>query len=365
MKRMKAVVRDRLKRLRVELRRRGLAAMLVTSPVDVGYLSGFTGEDSWLIVTGGGATLVTDSRFTEQAEVDCAGISIVVRKRAMIEAVGGLLRRKHIRKVGFDPGNVTVAVRSKLARAAKKVRLTEVPEVVASLRARKDESELRAIRRAVEVAEEAWASLRRAVRPGMSERRLAAELDHQMRLAGAEGPAFGTICGIDASGAMPHARPGDRRLRRGSVVVVDFGARVGGYVCDLTRVLFAGRIPPLARKVYETVLEAQLAGIAAMRPGALLKDVDAAVRGVIDAAGWGKHFQHGTGHGIGREVHERPGLSPLAGEGRLEQGMVVTVEPGVYLRGRFGIRIEDDVLVTRSGHRVLTSVEKDLEAMVL
>ncbi|HUX17277.1 MAG TPA: M24 family metallopeptidase, partial [Phycisphaerae bacterium] len=184
-------------------------------------------------------------------------------------------------------------------------------------------------------------------------------------LAGSDGPAFPTICAVDASAAMPHAVPGNRRLRRGSVLLVDFGARVGGYVCDLTRMLFAGRIAPRVRRAYEAVRAAQVAAIARVRPGASFTEVDAAARAVLSEAGLGKAFSHGTGHGIGREVHEPPGLGPRAGKGTLEPGMVVTVEPGVYFRGAFGIRLEDDCLVTKTGRRVLTRVEKDLEAMIL
>ena len=362
---MRTIVRDRLKRLRERLAERRLRAMLVTRTADVGYLSGFMGDDSWLLVAESGATLITDSRCTVQAARECPWVARVIRRGSMVDAVGDVVRRKRVRRVGFDPTSMTVAGRSDLARALGKARLVAVRDVVSTLRMRKDALEVRAIRKAIRVAEEAWAGFRRAVRLGMTERRLAAELDHRLRLAGADAPAFDTILAIDASGAMPHARPGDRRLHRGSVVVVDFGARVGGYVCDLTRVLFAGRIRPHARRAYETVLEAQSAGIAAVRPGALLKDVDAAVRRVITAAGWGRHFQHATGHGLGREVHEAPGLSARAGKQRLEEGMVVTIEPGVYFEGRFGIRIEDDVLVTRTGRRVLTGVEKDIGAMVV
>ena len=199
----------------------------------------------------------------------------------------------------------------------------------------------------------------------MTEQRLAAELDHQMRLAGADGPAFPTICAVDASASMPHARPGGRRLKRGSILLTDFGALRGGYVCDLTRVLAAGKMAPRIRAVYDVVREAQAAGIVAVGPGVLLVDVDAAARQVIQAAGHSRHFQHGTGHGLGRQVHEPPNLGFRAGKGRLEPGMVVTIEPGIYLAGRFGIRIEDDVLVTETGRRVLSHLETDPEAMVL
>ncbi|MBM4018431.1 MAG: M24 family metallopeptidase, partial [Planctomycetes bacterium] len=213
-------------------------------------------------------------------------------------------------------------------------------------------------------AEAAFNEFRRYVKLGMTEKALAADLDHRMRLAGADAPAFPTIVAADATAAMPHARPGGRRLKRGSVLLVDFGAQVGGYLCDLTRVLFAGRIRPDVRRVCGLVLGAQAAATEAARPGAALADVDAAARRVIHEAGFGRRFQHGTGHGFGRQVHEPPALA-RGSKGRLEPGMVVTIEPGIYLRGRFGIRIEDDVLIRPNGPEILTHLEKDPEAMVL
>jgi Xaa-Pro aminopeptidase len=362
---MNPPIAERVRGLARELRKLDLKAMLVTNPVDVGYLSGFTGDDSWLLVEGRALWLITDSRFTEQAEKECPGVTVVTRRRTLIEAATDLARKNRIRRLGFDPAHVVCRLHANLAKAMKRVRFVEAEGLAAKLRMRKDPGERRAIAEAIRVAEEAWAKWRKAVRIGMTERRMAAELDHRMRLAGAEGPAFETIVGIDASGSMPHHRPGDVRLKRGSVVVVDFGARVGGYVSDLTRVVFAGKIAPFAREVYNVVLEAQRAGIAAVKAGRRLKDVDAAARKVIEAAGHGKEFGHGTGHGLGRQVHEAPNMGPLSGNGRLAAGMVVTVEPGIYLRDRFGIRIEDDVLVTATGRRVLSSLEKDIEAMVL
>ena len=351
--------------LRRALGERGIQALLVTDPVDVGYLSGFTGDDSWLVAGKGRGWLLTDSRFAEQAETDCPDFAVTVRTGPMVEALSKIVRRKRLARLGFDPETVSAALLSRVRRGLKGVRLVRAPGVVSHLRLCKDATEIAAICRAVRVAEEAWRGFRRLVRTGMTEQRLAAELDHQMRLAGADGPAFPTIVAIDASAARPHAHPGGRRLRRGSVLLVDFGAHVAGYVCDLTRVLFAGKISPFARRVYGVVREAQAAGIARAGPGVAFKDVDAAVREVIETAGFGRLFGHGTGHGIGRRVHEGPGLAPRAGRGRLEAGMVVTIEPGIYLRGRFGIRIEDDVLITATGRRVLTRVEKDLDEIVL
>jgi Xaa-Pro aminopeptidase len=258
-----------------------------------------------------------------------------------------------------------VALRGRIAQALRGVRLVELPRAVGDLRLRKDASEVRAIGRAIGIAEAAFAAFRRLIRPGMTEERLAAELDHALRLAGSEGSPFPTICAVEASASRPHARPGGRRLGKRGLLLVDFGARAGGYASDLTRCLFAGKIPPHIARAYEVVLAAQEAGIRRAGPRVPLVEVDAAARAVMAAAGLGPKFAHGTGHGLGLEVHEPPALGPTVKEGSLQAGMVVTIEPGVYLRGEFGIRIEDDVLVTGRGRRVLSGLPKTLEAMVL
>jgi Xaa-Pro aminopeptidase len=300
----------------------------------------------------------------EQAEAECPGVRIVQRERSLAEAVGSELRRRRARRLGFEPESLTVELHGTLTRAARPAKLVPVPGAVRDLRLTKDAAEVRATRRAVRAAEDAWAAFRPTVEPGQTERALAARLDACLRDAGADGPAFPTICAVDASASMPHARPGKRRLKRRGLLLVDFGARVGGYVSDLTRVLVTSRIPPRVREVYELVREAQAAALKAVRPGISFRDLDAAARDVIARAGHADAYRHGLGHGIGREVHEAPGIGPRA-TGTVAPGMVFTIEPGVYLPGRFGVRIEDDVLVTETGCRVLTHLEKDLEAMVL
>ena len=362
---MTKAVANRLARLRRRFREKRLDALLVANPGDVGYLSGFTGEDSWLLVACRSAALLTDGRFIEQAGRECRGVTVVERKAGLADALADVLHpRRALFRLGFDAHQTTVTVRRRLARRLSGVRLVETRGWVADQRMVKDAGERRAVRRAIRVTEQAFHAFRKAVRLGMTERRLAAELDHRMRLAGADQPAFPTICAVDAASSMPHARPGGAKLKRGSVLLVDFGARVGGYVADLTRVLVAGRISPRVREVYQVVLAAQEAAIARVGPGVALAEVDQAARSVVMAAGFGPAFQHGTGHGIGREVHEPPALSARA-RGRLEPGMIVTVEPGIYLKGRFGIRIEDDVHVTASGRRTLSRLDRTLEAMVL
>jgi len=356
---------SRISRLLRKLHGEKLPAMIVTDPVNVSYLSGFTGDDSWLLVGCGRPCLLTDFRYTEQAERECPDVELVTRKKSMVEALVAVVRRRGVRSLGFDPEAVSVGLKARLEKGlGRRVRLGEAAGLVRDLRIRKDETELRAIRAAVRVAGAAFGQLRKRIDIGMTETRIAAELEYQMRLAGAEAAGFPTICAIDAAAAMPHAKPGSRRLKMGCVLLIDFGARVGGYVSDLTRVLFIGRIRPRVRSVYTVVQEAQAAAIAAARPAAPLREVHAAARGPIDDAGFGEKFQHGTGHGIGREVHEAPSFAQES-KGRLAPGMVVTVEPGIYLRGQFGIRIEDDVLITEAGPVVLSQLEKDPEAMVL
>jgi Xaa-Pro aminopeptidase len=199
----------------------------------------------------------------------------------------------------------------------------------------------------------------------MTETELAAELEYLMRRGGSGGPAFPTICAVGANASRPHARPGGRSLRGNDILLVDFGATFGGYRCDLTRMLTAGRIRPEFRRAYESVLSAQMAAIAAVRPGVSAAQVDAAARDTLVREGYGEAFGHGTGHGLGLETHEAPAVSPRAGQVELRPGMVITIEPGVYLPGRFGIRIEDDVLVTGDGCRVLSRLSKDLPGTML
>jgi len=242
--------------------------------------------------------------------------------------------------------------------------LVLAPPIVESMRRLKDEAELAVMRRAIRVAEDAFEAMRKTIRSGQTELELAARLEYEMKCRGASAPAFPTICAEGANAAAPHAHPGRRKIKRGSAILFDWGARVGRYCSDLTRMLFLGSIPARLREVYSVVLEAQLAGVAAVRPGWRMCDVDDAARSVIKRAGFGDRFTHGLGHGLGLNVHEPPSLSWRSKE-ELEPGMLVTVEPGIYLPGVGGVRIEDDVLVTPKGNRVLTSLDKSLEGAVV
>jgi Xaa-Pro aminopeptidase len=342
-------------------------ALLVSRPEDAGYLSGFSGQDSCLLLGRGWAVLLTDGRFAEQAQVECPDVGLYVRKKAMTDAVREALKGHGARRLGIQGGYVTVQFRDALAKKLRGTRIRAVRELVSELRIVKDEEEVRAIVHAGRIAEKAFQellSLGRRWWVGRTERELAAELEYRMRLAGADAPSFDSIIAVGPHGSLPHYRPGDTRVAAGQPVLIDWGAKVKGYCSDLTRVVFVGRIPPKLCEIYEVVRRAQAAGIAAARAGAALKAVDATARKVIVDAGFGEQFVHSLGHGLGRQVHEAPGLSRLA-KGRLRAGMVVTAEPGIYQPGVGGVRIEDDLLITRTGSRRLTSLPRDIEAMRL
>lgn len=342
-------------------------ALLVSRPQDVGYLSGFSGDDSCLLIGRGWHVLITDGRYDEQARAECDDIEVHVRKGSMATTVAELVRARKIRRLAIQSDHATVQFHQAIAKAVAPRKVKAAGGLVASLRLVKDAAEVRAVRRAIAVAQRAFRQMLAAGArrwAGRTERELAAELDYRMRLAGAEGPAFETIVAAGPHGSLPHYRPGSTRARSGQAVLVDWGAKVSGYCCDLTRVVFLGRIPRQLARVHEVVRRAQEAGIRAIRAGATCHGVDAAARDVIAQAGYAKQFVHGLGHGLGREVHEAPGLARNV-RTRLRAGMIVTVEPGVYLPGAGGVRIEDDVLVMAGGRRRLTSLPRRAEAMLL
>ncbi len=348
---------QRLVRLRRVLRRRTIAALLVTARDDIRYLTGFTGSAGQVLVTSRSTALITDFRYKEQAARQTRGIQIVIQKRDAAAAVRETADRLRGGRVSFDESSLTVEQVRLLRR--KGLRMKGIGDPVAELRQCKDPVEISRIRKAIGRAEASFRELRLAVRPGMTERELALRLEFLMRERGASRSAFDIIVASGANGSMPHATVSDRRLRDGDLVTVDFGAEADGYFCDITRTFCIGRPSARQREVHGLVLRAQEQAIKAVRPGVPCASVDAAARDIITAAGHGDHFGHATGHGIGLAVHEGPSLSALSKQ-VLAPGMVVTVEPGVYIPRWGGVRIEDMVLVTDRGSRLLTSLPRDL-----
>jgi Xaa-Pro aminopeptidase len=348
--------RDKLRKL---IERSGADALLVTNFVNVTYLTGFTGDSSYLLVTRSGEILLSDARFTTQLAEECPGLEALIRSPTtnLVSFVARAIKASKAVRLAFEGESMTVALRDRIADKLPKLALAPTNGVVEKLRIVKDREEISEIRRAISQAERAFAVVRAAIRPEQTEKEIADNLDHQMRLFGAKRSSFPPIVAVGPRSALPHAPPTEQRFGDGAFVLIDWGADGGLYKSDLTRVLHTARIPPKVQRVYGVVLKAQLAAIKAIRPGVTCHDVDAAARGVIEQAGFGRRFGHGLGHGIGLDVHESPRLGPKQ-KLPLRAGMVVTVEPGIYLPGFGGVRIEDDVLVTRCGHEVLTSVAK-------
>ena len=349
-------VRSRLGRLREELKRRKLDGMLVSSVASVRYVSGFTGDSSVALVTRRGQYLITDFRFEEEAAITAPLFRALIHRRGLMDMVGRTARRTRVRRLGVEEHVLTAAQQSAIRSGRT---LVPTKFLMERLRAVKSAAEAAVIRRAVAAAEKGLKSALRRMRGAPDERGAAAELRYALcRRIGAQDQAFETIVAEGPRGSLPHARPTERAIGRNSLLLIDWGARCGFYHSDLTRVVALGRIPRLFARLVRVVRDAQLAAMEAIRPGVAARDVDAAARKVIARAGYGKQFGHGLGHGLGLEVHEFPRVAPRS-EGRLEPGMVFTVEPGIYLPGRFGIRLEDDVLVTETGYEVLSSLPHD------
>jgi len=345
-------------KLRKSLAKAGADGMLVTNFVNVTYLTGFTGDDSFLLVTPKHAVLLSDPRYTTQISEECSGIDVEIRnvKMNMLELVARVVGRSGVAQLGVEAESITVGLCDRIANKLPKVSLIPLSSVIERHRMVKDKEEVAEIRRAVEQAERAFAVLRASLRPEQTEKEVADNLEHQMRLFGAKGAGFPSIIAVGPRAALPHARPTAKRIGDADFVLIDWGAD-SQYKSDLTRVLVTGKIPPKLERIYGVVLNAQLRAIEAIRPEVSCQEVDSVARKVIEDAGFGRQFGHGLGHGIGLDIHEGPRL----GQGQkniLKAGMVVTVEPGIYLPGWGGVRIEDDVLVTKTGHEVLTSVPK-------
>ncbi len=353
---------DRRTALRSLLPAAGVDALLVTDLVNVRYLTGFTGSNGALLLhadSDARSRFGTDGRYRTQAAAEVPDLA-VVEDRATALALAALAGELGATALGFESDAVTVDAHAALAQAAP-VPLHRAPGLTAGLRAIKDETEVDALRTACAAADAALADLLAAggLAPGRTEREVALDLETRMRGHGAQGPAFATIVAAGEHSAVPHHRPTDAELRRGDLVTLDFGALVGGYHSDTTRTLVLGPAAGWQRDLHDLVAAAQLAGRAALAPGADVVAVDAAARGVVERAGRGEEFLHGLGHGVGLEIHEAPALSPR-GTGALAAGMTVTVEPGVYLAGRGGVRIEDTLVVRAGGPELLTLTARDL-----
>jgi len=352
----------RRSRLRSLVKKAGAAAILVTNVVNVRYLTGFTGSSGWLLLTADKEILISDFRYITQIAEECGDLEVEIRANTVPihQAAANAARACGLSTVCIEADSLTLDAFRSLESEMEGITLPPTTGWTAKLRSIKDAYEISLIRRAIEMAQRTFTAVRASLRGDQTERLVAADIDRQIRLLGGEGVSFDPIVGVGPRAALPHANPGETKIEESPFVLIDWGAIADGYRSDLTRVLATGKIPPKLERIYGVVLKAQEAAIAAIKPGVLTKDVDDAARSVITSARHGKHFGHGLGHGIGLQIHETPFMGRKSEE-PLKPGMVVTVEPGIYLPGFGGVRIEDDILVTKTGHEVLSTLPKTFD----
>jgi Xaa-Pro aminopeptidase len=347
---------SRADRLVALLEERSLDWLLVTNLVNVRYLTGFTGTNGACLVSPDERLFFTDFRYVERARAEVREFERVEGGRDLLGDLAARLRGRS----GFDDAHLSVRAHRRLAeKGGEGVELVPAGGLVERVRSQKEEAELRAMRAAAQIADAVYEEVRERGLVGRSEREVARTMVRRMEDLGAEGPSFPPIVAAGANGALPHAEPRDAQIPAGTLVVIDAGARVDGYCSDCTRTFATGPLADGAVEVYELVLRAQQEALAAARAGAGRREVDGVARRIIDAAGHGERFGHGLGHGVGLEIHEDPRLTRVA-EGDLTEGNTVTIEPGVYLPGSFGVRIEDLVAITADGPEVLTAFPKEL-----
>ena len=352
---------DRRRRLTAQLEELKLPALAISHLPNIRYLTGFSGSNALLLVSESDSILYTDPRYDLQAHAEC-NCKVRVVTGPLWAALGKTLARRRVRALGLESERVPHAEWERLAAASGRLKLRAADGHVEKMRAVKSASETASIRRSVALCDEAYRRSLAAIKPGLRESEAAAEIDHQVRRLGAEGPAFETIVAAGARSALPHARPGPRKLRPNQLLLIDMGASLDGYASDMTRVVHLGNPGRTVRRLHQAVLEAQLAALDAVRPGIPAMMVDEAARKVLRGYGLAERFTHSTGHGLGLEIHEGPRIGKNV-ETMLEAGMAITIEPGVYLEGIGGVRIEDTVLVTPSGGERLTGVAKELTVL--
>ncbi|MBN1659227.1 MAG: aminopeptidase P family protein [Anaerolineae bacterium] len=347
----------RLDRVREALGEHGVDALLISQPENRRYLSGFTGSAGYLLILPGAALLATDFRYYEQVRHQAPNFELARITDRFADLLPGLVQDLGIERLGFEAEHVTVDELRTLSSATDGLAWVPVKQVVEKVRAVKDGDEIEAIRRSVALTDAALAHFLEVLEPGMTERQAAWEIEKYMREHGASKVAFDLIVAAGPNGALPHARPGDREIVAGEPIVVDIGAVVDGYASDMTRTVCLGEPAAKYLEVWQIVLRAQEAAEAAIRAGTTGREADAIARDVITQAGYGDYFGHGLGHGVGLAVHEAPRAGRLS-QDTLQAGMTLTVEPGIYLPGEFGVRIEDLVLIRDDGVDILTQTPK-------
>lgn len=354
----------RQKKLRSAVANQRLDALLVTHLPNVQYLCGFSGSAAALLLTETKSIFFTDGRYTEQARTEVQGARIVIARKAPLIAAGEWLARNakqlRLKTLGIEAGHMTVTERSALTKSLNStLRLRECPPLVEQARMVKDSEEIEKLRKAVLLGASLFDIALRAIRPGVREVEVAADMEYKARRAGAEAMSFETIIASGPRSALPHGRASQSTIPANGFVVCDFGVILASYCSDMTRTVHVGKPSSEARRIYQAVRDAQEAAVAAVRPGVQVSKVDQAARKLLNKQGLAKYFTHSTGHGVGLEIHEPPRIAAKQTD-ELKPGMVITIEPGVYIQGLGGVRIEDMVVVTQDGCEVLTPTGKEL-----
>ncbi len=343
-----------------KIQSKGFDGAVLLDEVSQHWATGFPFTDGAVIVCEKETLLLTDSRYIEAARSGVyADVRPILFERSLAESIASYVKEQGIKSLAFDSGRTTVSQLRRMEKACEGVTFEDVPALCDELRRVKTAREIENIRAAQSITDAAFTHICDFIRPGLTELDVAAELEYFMRKNGADGLAFETIAVSGKKSSLPHGVPGKIELTNNSFLTMDYGARYNGYCSDMTRTVVLGKADDEMKLIYNTVLSAQLASIAAMHAGATGKEVDAAARDIIKAAGYGANFGHGTGHSLGLEIHESPNSSPRA-ECTFEAGQFQTVEPGIYLEGKYGVRIEDLVLVTENGCEDLTESKKEL-----
>lgn len=352
-------MQSRVEKLRARLAENEYDAVLINNLKNVYYLTGFWGSNGTVLVTKDRLVLFTDSRYIIHAQATCFDGVEIIETRNELEEAAKLVKDSSVRRLGFED-EISFAYHKRLAAAFEGLELQATSKLVMDLRLIKDQAEITAIRKACSISDQAFQDVLDFIKVGQTtELEAATFLDFRMRELGAQGVSFDIISAAGERSAMPHANPSDRVISHGDALTLDFGCLYDHYVSDMTRTIYAGSVSDKEREIYETVLAANQRLIQEAKAGLSLKDFDKIPRDVIEAAGYGQYFTHGIGHGIGLDIHEEPYFGPKM-PGQIEAGMVLTDEPGIYIEGLSGVRIEDDLLITETGCEVLTLAPKEL-----
>ncbi len=350
----------RISKLQRRMEKESIEAFLITNLENLHYLSGFGGTAGALLVTAKEQVLIADFRYLQQAKEEASEFKLIKMEDSLPEALAKLLKRLNIRRLSFEEDSVIFHQYRVLKAKLKGLELIPVKDLVKEMRLIKGPSEIAKLERAVQIADKAFGHILKELRPGLEEREVAAHLEYLMRRLGADRAAFGTIVASGHRSSLPHAKPLRKKIKEGEIILIDMGAVYQGYHSDLTRTLVLGRIRAKQRRIYEIVLRAQRRAIKHIRPKVKASSIDSLARDLIQRDGYGKYFGHGLGHGLGMRIHEEPGLR-ANNDQLLQKGMVFTVEPAIYLPEWGGVRIEDVVMVTEDGCRVLSQAPNGLE----